>query len=294
MGIGPEEASLPMRRVDGDRSEPPHPGVAGPGQPRGRRPRRKTAQRARYHRPSTSSTTASSTPSTTRVRSHGAGPTPTRTGSSCSARSQGRSRPSAGARAGRRTWCGSGGAAARLDRARRHLQLPPRRRLQALRGRHPHRPPAPSPHRVPGHRCRRGARRGESSSPTWPPTTTATTTHPHEAPASPADRGAAPEAQPLRADTGPRVTVRPMRAGKGGAWIKTGASWRDIASTYGPPRPVARRPAPPQRAALKALMASGPPDLAYSNTQTVPARPVRPRALVPARTGGRGRRGADR
>jgi superfamily II DNA or RNA helicase len=34
-------------------------------------------------------------------------------------------------------------------------------------------------------------------------------------------------------DDGPRLTIRPMRQGKGGRWIKTRASWRDVASTYG-------------------------------------------------------------
>jgi superfamily II DNA or RNA helicase len=67
------------------------------------------------------------------------------------------------------------------------------------------------------------------------------------------------------ASTGPRVTIRPMRRGKGGKWIKTGASWRDITSPYGASLTDVD---PLQRAAVTSLMASGPPDLAYSNTQT--------------------------
>jgi superfamily II DNA or RNA helicase len=67
--------------------------------------------------------------------------------------------------------------------------------------------------------------------------------------------------------TGPRLTIRPMRQGKGGKWIKTGATWRDIASGYG----YSLDPVDPtHRAALKSLMTSGPTDLAYANNQTVP------------------------
>ena len=41
--------------------------------------------------------------------------------------------------------------------------------------------------------------------------------------------------------TEPRVTVRPMRPGKAGQWIKTGASWRDISSPTGRPSPTSTR-----------------------------------------------------
>ena len=67
--------------------------------------------------------------------------------------------------------------------------------------------------------------------------------------------------------TGPRVTIRPMRMGKGGKWIKTGASWRDVTSPYGYSLTDVD---PLQRAAVKSLVASGPPDLFYSNPQTAP------------------------
>ena len=69
------------------------------------------------------------------------------------------------------------------------------------------------------------------------------------------------------ASTGPRVTVRPMRMGRGGTWVKTGASWRDITSAHGS---MLTGIDPLQRAALRSLIASGPTDLAYSNTQTAP------------------------
>jgi len=67
------------------------------------------------------------------------------------------------------------------------------------------------------------------------------------------------------AQVGPRPTVRALRRGKSGNWIKTGATWRDLAS----PQPgVGVTVDPLQRAALRSLMASGPPELSYSNTGT--------------------------
>jgi superfamily II DNA or RNA helicase len=68
-------------------------------------------------------------------------------------------------------------------------------------------------------------------------------------------------------NTDPRVTVRPMRPGKGGQWIKTGASWRDIGSPHGH---TLTDVDPLQRAAVRSVMASGPPDLAHSHIQTAP------------------------
>ena len=91
--------------------------------------------------------------------------------------------------------------------------------------------------------------------------------------------------------TGPRVTIRPMRRGKAGKWIKTGASWRDISSPYSRPH-ADTRPA-----------AAGGPEVTHGQRAARPllrehpdgtTRPVRPRSLVPARAGGRGRRRADR
>jgi superfamily II DNA or RNA helicase len=69
------------------------------------------------------------------------------------------------------------------------------------------------------------------------------------------------------ASTGPRVTIRPMRRGKAGTWIKSGASWREISSAY--VRPLDDID-PLHRAALASLMASGPADLTYSNTPGAP------------------------
>jgi hypothetical protein len=68
-------------------------------------------------------------------------------------------------------------------------------------------------------------------------------------------------------DTGPRVTLRPMRRGRNGGWIRSGASWKDLVSPYAAPGVVID---PVQRAALKALTASGPSEMSYSNTQTAP------------------------
>ena len=69
------------------------------------------------------------------------------------------------------------------------------------------------------------------------------------------------------ADTGPRVTIRPLRRGKSGKWIKTGASWHDVESPYS--RDLADVDAH-QRAALRALMASGRLDHYYGSSQAVP------------------------
>jgi len=54
--------------------------------------------------------------------------------------------------------------------------------------------------------------------------------------------------------TAPRVTVRPMRRGKKGSWVKTGASWREIGSRY---NHHLNGVDPVQWATLRALMASG-------------------------------------
>jgi len=67
--------------------------------------------------------------------------------------------------------------------------------------------------------------------------------------------------------TGPRVTIRPMRMGRGGKWIKTGASWRDITATQ---NHQLHDVDALQRAALRSLVASGPADLGYTNPQTAP------------------------
>lgn len=69
------------------------------------------------------------------------------------------------------------------------------------------------------------------------------------------------------ADAGPRVTIRPVRRGRSGKWIKTGASWHDIESPYG--RELADVD-PRQRAALRALTSSGRLDRYFGSTQAVP------------------------
>ena len=69
------------------------------------------------------------------------------------------------------------------------------------------------------------------------------------------------------ADTGPRVTIRPLRRGNSGKWIKTGASWQNVESPYS--RDLADVD-PHQRAALRALMASGRLDHYYGSSQAVP------------------------
>ncbi|HEY6532581.1 MAG TPA: DEAD/DEAH box helicase, partial [Acidimicrobiales bacterium] len=68
-------------------------------------------------------------------------------------------------------------------------------------------------------------------------------------------------------DNSPRLTVRPMRKGKAGKWIRTGASWREITASYAY---LLDDVDPVQRATLRALIASGPPDFAYTNTQAAP------------------------
>jgi superfamily II DNA or RNA helicase len=72
-----------------------------------------------------------------------------------------------------------------------------------------------------------------------------------------------PEPSRWAPSTAPRVTIRPLRRGKGGRWIKTGASWRDIGSPYGSALDAAD---PLHRSALQALMASG--RIGYYDTDT--------------------------
>jgi hypothetical protein len=74
-----------------------------------------------------------------------------------------------------------------------------------------------------------------------------------------------PSPSRFQASADPKVTVRPLRRGKGGKWIKTGASWRDMDSQYGPHLAGID---PLQRAALRALMVSGRITY-YSNSQAV-------------------------
>jgi superfamily II DNA or RNA helicase len=69
------------------------------------------------------------------------------------------------------------------------------------------------------------------------------------------------------AETGPRVTMRPLRRGTSGKWIKTGASWHDVDSPYS--RDLAGADFH-QRAALRALMASGRLSHYYGSSQAVP------------------------
>ncbi|MEZ5183730.1 MAG: DEAD/DEAH box helicase [Acidimicrobiales bacterium] len=52
------------------------------------------------------------------------------------------------------------------------------------------------------------------------------------------------------------VSVRPMRLGKSGRWVKTDATWRDLVSTYLPPYAPLAQADPVQRGALQALAAS--------------------------------------
>ncbi len=61
-------------------------------------------------------------------------------------------------------------------------------------------------------------------------------------------------------DTGPRLMARPMRRGKTGKWIKTGASWRDM-STGSMQSDIDQR----HRSALRALAVSGGFDSYYAH-----------------------------
>jgi hypothetical protein len=79
-------------------------------------------------------------------------------------------------------------------------------------------------------------------------------------------------APPTRYGTGaPTLAARPMRMGRNGAWIKTGASWRDVeygssssTSSSSPPFDVA------QQTALKALLSTASTAAYYRSTQPVP------------------------
>jgi superfamily II DNA or RNA helicase len=65
--------------------------------------------------------------------------------------------------------------------------------------------------------------------------------------------------------TGPRITIRPMRPGKTGKWIKTGATWRDICSPYIRNSDVD----PVQRSALRALHATARVDPYFADTSAL-------------------------
>ncbi len=176
------------------------------------------------------------------------------------------------------------------DRSQRHLQLPARRPLQALCGRHPHGPCTGHPatdirSRVPAAAGWRQALEGLATAEDDP-----------EPPISGLALQIAvehPGPSRFATSSGPRITIRPMRRGKGkgGQWIKTGASWRDITA---PLRLLAQRrrsTAAGRREVPDGQRPARPRPLAHPERAP---RPVRSRPLVPARTGGRGRRRADR
>ena len=76
-----------------------------------------------------------------------------------------------------------------------------------------------------------------------------------------------PKATRYQPDTGPRVTVRPVRMGTSGRWVTTGAGWTDVASPYGHRRYDID---PAHSAAVRALVASAQiPSYSTSNA-TVP------------------------
>ncbi|MCC5953165.1 MAG: DEAD/DEAH box helicase [Acidimicrobiia bacterium] len=64
----------------------------------------------------------------------------------------------------------------------------------------------------------------------------------------------------------PRLTIRPLRRGRSGRWVKTGASWRDITSPYNRDMADVDRS---HRAALRALTTSCSGDLYYATSQAV-------------------------
>ena len=115
--------------------------------------------------------------------------------------------------------------------------------MQALRGHHPHRPP-------PGGAADPVARRPATGAAPWPTCTTddPTTTSPAAGVALQVVAAASATAARIAADTGPRVTIRPLRRGKSGKWVKTGASWHDVESPYAATW-GRRRPPPARRAA---------------------------------------------
>jgi superfamily II DNA or RNA helicase len=64
----------------------------------------------------------------------------------------------------------------------------------------------------------------------------------------------------------PSVAIRPMRRGKTGKWVKTGAAWRDLCTTYSY---RTEHVDPVHRAAVRALATSSRVDLTYASTQAV-------------------------
>lgn len=65
---------------------------------------------------------------------------------------------------------------------------------------------------------------------------------------------------------GPNLTIRPMRRGKTGKWVKTGAAWRDLCTSYSYRTEDVD---PVHRGAIRALATSSRIDLTYASTQAV-------------------------
>jgi superfamily II DNA or RNA helicase len=68
-------------------------------------------------------------------------------------------------------------------------------------------------------------------------------------------------------DPVPELTIRPMRMGRTGRWVKTGANWRDVSSPYASAMAGVD---PPQRAAVQAIAASGRVDAYTYTSQAIP------------------------
>ena len=77
----------------------------------------------------------------------------------------------------------------------------------------------------------------------------------------------APRPSPYRFGGGHRLTIRPLRRGRSGRWVKTGASWREVASPYAS---HGEEIDPRHRAALRSLVTSGRSDLSYAGAEEVP------------------------
>ena len=76
-----------------------------------------------------------------------------------------------------------------------------------------------------------------------------------------------PRPSPYRFGSGPRLTIRPLRRGRSGRWVKTGASWREVGSQYAS---HGEEIDPRHRAAIRALVTSSRSDLTYTGTEDVP------------------------
>ena len=78
---------------------------------------------------------------------------------------------------------------------------------------------------------------------------------------------ATPRSSRWAPSTEPYLTIRPLRRGRAGSWVKTGATWRDVGSPYTSELDAADQL---QRSALRTLMSASTVDLRYATENAAP------------------------